>query len=45
MSTGCIIGFEFGFFHFFITDSLPKDMDDQEINKKTARVFLYLGLA
>lgn len=43
-STGVVIGFEFGIFHKFISASLPGE-DEITVNVKTARVFLFVGLA
>lgn len=45
LTTGCVLGFEFGFFYKFINASLPEDMPEVEINKKTARIFLIIGVA
>ncbi|CAD8099819.1 unnamed protein product [Paramecium primaurelia] len=44
ISTGVVIGFEFGIFHKFISSSLP-DEDEITVNMKTARIFLYVGVA
>jgi hypothetical protein len=44
ISTGIVIGFEFGIFHKFITASFPNS-DETTINVKTAKVFLFLGIA
>ncbi|CAD8124059.1 unnamed protein product [Paramecium sonneborni] len=44
ISTGIVIGFEFGIFHQFISASLPGD-DEITVNVKTARIFLFVGVA
>ncbi|CAD8208697.1 unnamed protein product [Paramecium octaurelia] len=44
ISTGVVIGFEFGIFHKFISASLPGE-DEITVNVRTARIFLYVGVA
>lgn len=44
ISTGLVIGFEFGIFHKFISASLPGE-DEITVNLKTAKIFLLIGVA
>ncbi|CAD8191862.1 unnamed protein product [Paramecium octaurelia] len=44
ISTGVVIGFEFGIFHKFISASLPGE-NEITVNVRTARIFLFVGVA
>lgn len=40
LATGVIIGFEYTLLYQFITETLkPENLDDETVNKMTARVF------
>ena len=41
--TGIVIGFEYGQFYKVISDCLP-NIEEEDVNKKTLTVFLFVGV-